>query len=75
MSRSSGVLAILDLELAICPDGRTLEVLWQINVGSGFNAPPLCGKRQAIHRNRVGSVLRAAVRTDRQFQVEDCQDS
>jgi hypothetical protein len=29
-------------------------------VGSGFNAPPydLCGQRQAVHRHRIGSLLR-----------------
>src|ERR1700693_2545585 len=33
-------------------------------------AHDLCGERQAVHRHRIGRMLRAAVRTDQQLLVQ-----
>jgi hypothetical protein len=35
-------------------DDKTLDKLWEVNVGAGFVAPPiLCGERPAVHRHRL----------------------
>jgi hypothetical protein len=47
----------------------------QSRLGLQRTANDLFGEWPSIHRGRVGSVLREAIGTERQFQVEDRQDS
>ena len=61
LSTAGGIVVTAMIDGTILAyDDQTLDELWRINVGSGFNAAAddLCGERQAIHRHRLGPVLR-----------------
>ena len=61
LSTAGGIVVTAMIDGTILAyDDQTLEELWRLNVGSGFQrgTDDLCGERQAIHRDCLGPVLR-----------------